>query len=615
MLPWMQRVGKRLNLIVMLMCSLAILGIGVATFQRIDAERRHAIAAALVSNRNLAMAFSHQVSSTLKAAEQVAAFVREQYLQQGAGIDLRRWVEEGVLRETMFTIISVVNEAGDIVSSSQPAAMANYADREFFKAQRESDRDELFISPPVVGRVSGAARLPMSLRITRPDGSFGGVVVLSVEPDHLVDFYDKAELTDTRLLELTGLDGIVRGRRLGPHSSHGDSARELTWFKNRTSAATGGFVDDGSALDDVVRIVSYRTMADYPLMVTVGTDYVEELAPVMKRRSDYLTVAGATAAALLLFSGLFIWLLAHRNKAAEALLASEAQYRATFYQAAAGIAHVAPDGRILAANEKFHDTLGFDADALIGRNLFELSDPEHRWAIQQFLMRCLLTQHGAGSEIEKPYRRRDGSLVWLAGAFGVVRTPNGRPSYVVAVMQDITARKQLEARLSHDAMHDALTDLPNRVLFQDRLARTLESAKRHGTLVAVLYIDLDGFKAVNDRHGHAAGDVLLQQAAQRLAACTRAEDTVARFGGDEFGVILTTISAEQDCRLVAKKIADALSAPYEIDSVHARISASVGAAIFPTHGSDSDTLVAHADAAMYCAKRARRASNALQLTY
>src|SRR5690606_12904262 len=114
-------------------------------------------------------------------------------------------------------------------------------------------------------------------------------------------------------------------------------------------------------------------------------------------------------------------------------------------------------------------------------------------------------------EIEKLYRRKDGATLWVCEAIGVVTDVRGRPDFLVAVTQDITARKDLEARLAHDALHDPLTGLPNRVMFVDRLARVLESARRHQTLAGVLYIDLDGFKDVNDTRGHAAGDALLQQ--------------------------------------------------------------------------------------------------------
>lgn len=605
MAPWQHRVGRQLNLIIVSLCAVALVSIWLITFQRCASEREQAVAAAMNSNSNLAIAFEQQVFRTLKAAEQVAAFVRERYLEEGPGIDLRQWAERQIIRETMFTIISVVDEEGYIVSSSQPTGQVNYSDRAFFQAQRNSAQDTLFVSLPVLGRVSGRVQIPMSLRISRPDGSFGGVVVMSVDPDNFTGLYHHADLGGRGLLELTNLDGVVLGRKIGKENSSALDAADVAWLQQHATAPEGQFVDDGAAVDGVARIISYRAVEGYPLVVAVGTAYADELEPVRQRQSYYLGAAGSATIALLFFSRLLISMLGRQRKAADALLASEALYRAAFHQAAMGIAHVAPDGRILGANEKFCQMLGYSEDELQARTLFELSDSDDREAVQQFLKHRLSANSSISSlEIEKTYRRKDGSTLWVCEALGVVKDPEGKPEFLVAVTQDITARKVLEARLSHDALHDALTGLPNRVLFQDRLAQALESASRHGCLAAVLYLDLDGFKSVNDSRGHTAGDKLLQLVAQRLRTCVRAEDTAARVGGDEFGIVLTALTDDQDYKVVAQKLIDTLSKPYELEGLAAHISASVGVAVFPRHGETAAALLAHADSAMYAAKQA-----------
>lgn len=602
---WYRCLGTPLNLGILLGCVLVVAGIWWATLQRIAFEREQAVATAMEANANLAIAFEQQVFRTLKAAEQVAAFVREQYLRHGRGIQLGQWVDQRVIRESMFTIISVVDEHGEIVSSSQTTGRVSYADREFFQAQRDSDQDALFVSRPVLGRVTGRWQIPMSLRITRPDGRFGGVVVMSVDPGNFTDFHRHANLGRQGLLELTGLDGMVRGRTIGRQTAFGMDARDLAWFQRREVASEDHFVDSGAGTDGVPRIVSYRTMGGYPLMVVVGTSYEDELALARQRRSSYLWVAGGMTAALLLFAGLLIGGLVRQRAAARALQASEAVFRATFHQAAMGIAHIAPDGRILRANEKFGRMLGYSMAELQSRTVLDLCDAPRQQEMQQFLQDRLSEQGPVlPPEIEVPYRRRDGALLWVVQALGVVRDARGRPEFLVAVTQDVTARKALEVRLSHDALHDALTGLPNRVMFQDRFARVLESARRRRGLAGVLYIDLDGFKEVNDSRGHATGDQLLQQVAQRLARCVRSEDTVARIGGDEFGIVLAALARAQDCEAVAVKIIAALAQPFEVGAGVVSISASVGAALFPAHGEDTAVLLAHADAAMYAAKSA-----------
>lgn len=601
---WRRPAGVPLGLCIAVVCALAIAGIWLVTLQRIAFEREQAVAAAMQSNANLAIAFEEQVSSTLKAAEQVAAFVREEYLRAGPGIPLRRWVEQDVIREEMFTIVSVVNAAGEVVSSSssQSTGKVNYADRLFFQAQRNALEDRLFVNPPVLGRVSGQWQIPMSLRIARADGSFGGVVVMSVAPANFTDTYHQAHLGRDDLLELAGLDGTVRARHAGGQNGPTD-ARGLPWFQRQAEAPQDDFVDDGETTGGTARVISYRTMQGYPLMVTVGTSLAEALAPVLQRRATYFTVAGCASAALLAFAALLIWVLARQRRVARALHASEALFRATFHQAAMGIAHVAPDGRILGANEKYCDMLGYGGDELRARSLFDLSDGQAREAARQFLAQRLAAHSPTLSpEIEKPYLRKDGSTLWVCEALGVVRRADGRPDFLVAVAQDITARKNLEARLAHDARHDALTGLPNRLLFQDRFAQVLDSARRHGWHAGLLYLDLDGFKAVNDLHGHAAGDLLLRHVAQRLQDAVRTEDTVSRFGGDEFGIVLASVAQPQDCEQVAGKILQALAQPFDLDGTAVHVHASVGAALFPRHGGDIATLVAHADAAMYAAK-------------
>ena len=606
MLSGWHRVTNRLSLVVILLCVAVVAGLWLATLQRIRFEHKQAVDVAMHANSNLAIAFEQQVNSTLKAAEQLASIVRQQFIATDGNTRLDVWDEVGVIREPLFNIVSVVDENGLVIDSTREALGVDYSDRQFFLTQRDNAGDELFVSPPVIGRVSGLVRVPMSLRITRPDGSFAGVVVMSVGPEDFTDFYRRADLGGRGMLELIGLDGVVRSRKVGPQSSLEGGSGALMTLERLNEADEGGFIDDGKALDNVARIASYRRLEHYPLAVVVATAYDDELAPFHQRRTNYLIVAACSSLVILCFAGVLVLLVNRRRKEARLLQESEALYRATFNQAATGIAHVTPEGRILRANQKLYEMLGYGPEELAGCSLFDLSEPEHLRAAQNFMSQCLWDRDTATSaEIEKPYRRKDGSVLWVCETLGVVRALTGEVSYLVVVMQDITARKQLEARLSHDAMHDSLTGLPNRSMFHDRLNHALASARRYGRMVAVLYMDLDGFKEVNDTHGHAVGDLLLQQVATRLKESVRQEDTASRFGGDEFAVVLSTISAEGDCGIVAEKLERILSAPYYAAGLTLHVSASIGTAVYPTYGSDGRSLVLAADTAMYAAKRRR----------
>lgn len=600
---WRRLLNMVLNPAIVLACAIAVAILWLVTLQRIEFEREQAIEAAMKSNANLTIAFEQQVVRLLQSAEQMAAFVREQYLISGQDIELDRWIKERVIREAIFNTIVILNEQGKMVSSSRDMGEENYANRDFFLEQRHNLQGGLFIDKPVLGPISGRWQVPMSLRIAHPDGRFAGVVVMAVDLSNFSEFYHQTNLGDRGLMELVGLNGVVFERKIGLQESYALEVKKQDWFKHHISMPVGDFVDDGTALDGVVRIVSHRIMRDYPLMVMIGVSYDDELLPVRQRQISYFVAAGIATTALLTFTILLLWVLARQRVVANALQASEALFRATFNQAAMGIAHIAPNGRILGANEKFCRMLGYNEETLLKRTVYDLGGEQDKGKLKQFIELCLSSNAKIfPQEIERTYQRSDGSLLWVCEALGVVRDARGRPEFLVAVTQDITARRELEERLSYDALHDALTCLPNRVLFQERLAKVLAAARRHEVLAAVLYMDLDGFKDVNDNYGHAAGDALLKQVAERLENIVREEDTVARLGGDEFGIVLASLSREGDCRVVAGKVLTALSVPFQLEEGLIYISASIGAAVFPVHGTDASTLVAHADGAMYAAK-------------
>ncbi|MES2151222.1 MAG: EAL domain-containing protein [Pseudomonadota bacterium] len=206
--------------------------------------------------------------------------------------------------------------------------------------------------------------------------------------------------------------------------------------------------------------------------------------------------------------------------------------------------------------------------------------------------------------VEASLRRKDGSTVQVEVHRQVLVC--GEDWTIVGVVRDITERKEAERRLHHLAHHDALTGLPNRTLFYETLRRTLALALESGWLVAVLFIDLDHFKNINDTLGHAIGDDLLLQFSNRLMQCVRLRDTVGRLGGDEFGLILVIQEGQQGAALVAQKIRAALQAPFQLKGHEVSVTASIGITVHPADSSDPDTLIKYADTAMYQAKHAGR---------
>jgi len=205
-------------------------------------------------------------------------------------------------------------------------------------------------------------------------------------------------------------------------------------------------------------------------------------------------------------------------------------------------------------------------------------------------------------------RRKNGEIYpeWLS--ITAVKRGTGKVEHYLAIFSDITLRKRQQQELYDLATHDALTGLPNRSFFSERLRHAMVRAKRAGQQVALLYLDLDGFKPVNDKLGHKRGDLLLQTVARRLQRLVREADTVARLGGDEFAVILEQLSRPRDAAPTARKLLEALARPYALDGHKARITATIGITVYPLDGEDAETLVNRADGAMYRAKTERRNS-------
>lgn len=253
-----------------------------------------------------------------------------------------------------------------------------------------------------------------------------------------------------------------------------------------------------------------------------------------------------------------------------------------------------------------------------GSSSFEEVHPEDRARVIQAFRETVAT--GIGQPLEYRFLRADGGVCLLESRSGVIRDAEGRSKQVVVVSHDITERRLAEARIHHLAFHDPLTQLANRLTLIDRLQQGMAASKRSGHHGALLFLDLDNFKPVNDLYGHAAGDQLLIQVAARLSGCVRAVDTVARFGGDEFVVLLSDLPAAPaeafvQARQVAKKIRHGLAQPYRLTIRHARqadtgiehqCSVSIGVALFMDHAASVDDLLKWADAAMYRAKEAGR---------
>jgi diguanylate cyclase (GGDEF)-like protein/PAS domain S-box-containing protein len=289
-----------------------------------------------------------------------------------------------------------------------------------------------------------------------------------------------------------------------------------------------------------------------------------------------------------------------RKRVEAARRESEERFRAVFDRAAIAILRLDLGGRIMEANPTVQRMLGHGNDELVGTPFMRIVHPEDRNP-RQFT--DLLHARVDEAQLELRYLHKYGVGVWGNTIGSVVRDQHGAPLFVIVMVEDITVRKVQEQALEHRALHDALTDLPNRTLLNDRLHQAILAGRRDEESVALLVMDLDRFKEVNDAFGHHSGDILLQQVALRLREELRGSDTVARLGGDEFAVVLPSIGGLPGAARAARKILRALEPPFTVERETVDIGASVGIALFPDHGEDADTLLRRADVAMYAAKR------------
>jgi diguanylate cyclase (GGDEF)-like protein/PAS domain S-box-containing protein len=283
----------------------------------------------------------------------------------------------------------------------------------------------------------------------------------------------------------------------------------------------------------------------------------------------------------------------------QALRISEKRYRLLFERNLAGVFRTTLEGRVLECNHAAARIFGYDSPeevlAVPVASLYPTASDREAF-LRALKSEKSLTNH------EMRFRRKNGDSVWVMLNISLVEDDSGIARIVEGTFVDITERKIAEERVQSLAYYDVLTGLPNRILLRDRLSNALATARRQNHKVALLFLDLDRFKIINDSLGHSVGDLLLQDVAERLKRCAREQDTVSRLSGDEFLIVLTAVKDGADTAVAAERFMDAMAAGFVIQGHSLSISCSLGISVFPEHGADSETLIKNADAAMYKAK-------------
>lgn len=443
-----------------------------------------------------------------------------------------------------------------------------------------------------------------------------------VGPDPTAPVLTTHTFGDTPVLALTFTLPIAGERSIASLVFDGDAFLQRAMVPNprivSTLTNTGApFGDDlmGSDLAILVDGADQRLVATTPIDVFGTTFEVrsESAAGVLRLvdRSLLWVLLGAGGVAALGLYAALRNLLRSRASAWESALSADRQraalarrFRASFDLAPIGMAELDTAGKVIEVNEALCAQSGHDRDDIVGRPLSVLVHELDREAHLQ-RVESLLDGHVDAVQGEHRYRT-DGNDVWVHESISVVRAENGEPRSLLVQSQDITAQRRAAWELAQQALHDELTGLPNRALFLNRLKHSLLRAERNGTQVAVMFIDIDRFKIVNDSLGHDVGDQFLVQIAERLGRAVRAGDTVARFGGDEFVVLCEHVSGVSEATAAAQRLQRAFTEPFTLGAGHTYTTASIGITLGGSAETSADSLLRDADAAMYRAKETGR---------
>jgi diguanylate cyclase (GGDEF)-like protein len=573
-------------------------------------ERTRAESAAQSTTSNLARVFESQIFGAVRTGDRMMRALQRAATQQTLAAEFQHWAAHVNEFGSMVVQLSMTDATGNLIASSTGslAAPVNIADREHFVAHRDGG-DQLFISKPVLGRASGKWSVQLSRGYRDHLGEFAGVLVVSLSAEKLSAFYESIDLGPDGAVLLVGFDGIVRASAGFKIDAVGTLNPETQLLRRARVAPEGQFTTRGS-LDGVARISSYRTLNGYPLVISVGQAEHYVFGDYWRNRYVYRAVA--TALTMLILLGIVIG-VRHRRRLAQAqreLHASETRAREkskelelTLDHMNQGIMVVDTDRTVSLINRQVIKLLGLPEDLLGRRPKFdevlayqrasgEFNDDR---AVVDPNVRSFIERGGISPELGLYERVRPNGTVLEVRS---IELPNGG---FLRTFTDITERRRSADKIAHMAHHDPLTGLANRVLLRDRVENALARQRRHGESFALMLIDLDRFKEVNDTLGHATGDQLLRHVAQRLRSCVREIDTVARLGGDEFAILQVSTENRGSAEALAHRIIEVVSAPYALGETQAAIGASIG--IARSHDApEAEQLFHNADLALYRVK-------------
>jgi PAS domain S-box-containing protein len=438
--------GRRELVVIVAVCLAVIAGVWFLSLERTRYEREDAIKDVVRQNTNLALAFEEQTLHAIRRADLTLLHLKREYEREGRIANLHEVAAEGGIDETLVPNLLITDVNGQVLVAHGKTGPVNVADRDFFAVHRQDQTRGLWVAKPLAGRVTGRTVISVSRPLIGPDGAFAGVVAVGLDPNYFLEAYQRFDVGPDGLIQLVGLDGSVRARRQGDKITFGGEMRDSILLRNAAAAPDGSFVSRGQS-DGIPRFQSYRVLKTYPLVVSVGTSVDYALAEFHSRERRYYQAAAAATLCVVAFGVVLVFSLRRRRQAIDELAASESLYRATFELAAVGVTHNAPDGRFLKVNAMYSQMLGYSEAELQQRRFHEMIHPEDLPAAEALRKRLLNASEGAPAPmVEHRELRKDGRAIWTSVVVSMVRDAQGAPDYFVAVIEDISARKQAEAR-------------------------------------------------------------------------------------------------------------------------------------------------------------------------
>jgi diguanylate cyclase (GGDEF)-like protein/PAS domain S-box-containing protein len=505
--------------------------------------------------------------------------------------------------------VFVYDQNGQWLATTENVSLTglNNSDRDYFLHHRTSPDRGMLIGRPVKSRSGGQWIITQSRRFNHSDGSFAGVVLTTIDVAYFARFYEQLDVGPNGTISLLSKDGILLARSGDDGAFVGRDLSNAPLFRSLAERGPSGAYDFTSPLDGQERLAYYKLSNRYPLLVLATSAREDILGPWRREAVSRLIFVLGLTAIIAVIGFHLVRRLAERQRMAAALTAKEADFRLLAEQSSDMVMRIGLNEDILYVSPSCARVVGWGADQLRGTPALAGVNADDLPRVQQTVTALKL---GEAEEARIIYRsrHREKNEVWIETALRVTRAPGtGEIDGVVAISRDMTEHKDLEDKLAALATSDGLTGLANRRHFDDRLLEEWTRAKRDGTSLALLLIDVDHFKSYNDQYGHPAGDACLRSIAGILSAhARRPADLAARYGGEEFALLLPNTDAE-GCRQIGEQIREAL---HDLGILHVlnlpskRVTASLGGVCNrPAESTtDSAALVALADRALYLAK-------------